>query len=864
MYHLKRRNVLLPPRRLKSHLSFVIMQPGNHIHDQSVELQSFFNAPFRCELKFKWHFKDDCRFFCFHSSIKSTFLVSEGLLCLYDKKKLYVVACRYGTSLLVFNSTSHSLPTLFRKHSKKDRVNNLFGYLYVVDSIKCWSRWSLAQLTDEDCVFDELHIWHDPHGNNMTVRVLNARGLSLQLRPKQELINPYVLLYLLPNREISSHFRTNTDPETVTPKWDLSFVFSNIPESELPSRTLEVTLWSEVPGDTNIFLGESLIKMTPTLLCSGAQWFDIQDHDEASTFLPVPMRRRHTLSPCLLPPINEGNFRSGSALEVKNDSSPTGLKTANRSISTVNISTCVSQVFISESDGLTMQHRRRRRADSVVTMKAFRPKRNSNFQRMESFRRRFLDSSYKSRSAPTTPSVSIPQSMEDLRKKRAMTRSTDGLKFPLHLSDYFTSLKSAKENAHEIEFKAKEEREGKMRGALRVMKRYPANFRIRLGKLMEKPCQLGVVAEPGASGSTMSEYHDLPGYLSAPTTPNVSTSTEDLRRERSLTNYLQVPRSPGVFSIFKRRNDSQSSQPPLMNYLSYHRPHFTFPKPIHDPQFDYVDEEEVTPEERPSRDAYAGDTEAGELGIGKEDFPLQTSPFTVLLLLFDKKGHLPCLNVMDKWEIPRITVHRDSTGDHTLPASADNAPKQEAEPPAGKKGTLHALRKYSRSLRPRLSRDSAAKLTLYGEDPVKGVVGPGQLRRGSYQGHELGYLRIGLFSSRGSLEVEIIRGVSLLVLGDHPPDTYVKTYLIKDQVRLLKRKTSITRQSVNPVYNCKIKYSGCEVHNSELLVSVWCKQGIFGRKVLLGEVHIALGSLNLSVKQVAWYKLFIESQLSDD
>ena len=54
--------------------------------------------------------------------------------------------------------------------------------------------------------------------------------------------------------------------------------------------------------------------MTPTLLCSGAQWFDIQDHDEASTFLPVPMRRRHTLSPRLLPPINEGNFRSGSAL----------------------------------------------------------------------------------------------------------------------------------------------------------------------------------------------------------------------------------------------------------------------------------------------------------------------------------------------------------------------------------------------------------------------------------------------------------------------------------------------------------------------------------------------------------------------
>ena len=44
---------------------------------------------------------------------------------------------------------------------------------------------------------------------------------------------------------------------------------------------------------------------------------------------------------------------------------------------------------------------------------------------------------------------------------------------------------------------------------------------------------------------------------------------------------------------------------------------------------------------------------------------------------------------------------------------------------------------------------------------------------------------------------------------------------------------------------------------------MWCKQGIFGRKVLLGEIRVALGSLNLSVKQVSWYQLFIDSQLSE-
>ena len=37
---------------------------------------------------------------------------------------------------------------------------------------------------------------------------------------------------------------------------------------------------------------------------------------------------------------------------------------------------------------------------------------------------------------------------------------------------------------------------------------------------------------------------------------------------------------------------------------------------------------------------------------------------------------------------------------------------------------------------PRSTMNSMEKLTLYGEDPVKGVIGPGQFRRGSYQGDD--------------------------------------------------------------------------------------------------------------------------------
>ena len=70
-----------------------------------------------------------------------------------------------------------------------------------------------------------------------------------------------------------------------------------------------------------------------------------------------------------------------------------------------------------------------------------------------------------------TPSASIPQSLEDLRKKRALTRSTDVLKSPLNLTEYLSSIKFSQERGRDGESRAKEEREGKMRGALRAMKR---------------------------------------------------------------------------------------------------------------------------------------------------------------------------------------------------------------------------------------------------------------------------------------------------------------------------------------------------------------------------------------------------------
>lgn len=81
--------------------------------------------------------------------------------------------------------------------------------------------------------------------------------------------------------------------------------------------------------------------------------------------------------------------------------------------------------------------------------------------------------SHKSNSAPVTPATSIPESLEDLRQKRRIAKSTDILKSSLNPAEFLSELKLIQDNSNAQELEAKVEREGKFKGALRAMKRYP-------------------------------------------------------------------------------------------------------------------------------------------------------------------------------------------------------------------------------------------------------------------------------------------------------------------------------------------------------------------------------------------------------
>ncbi|KFV15104.1 Synaptotagmin-like 4, partial [Pterocles gutturalis] len=74
---------------------------------------------------------------------------------------------------------------------------------------------------------------------------------------------------------------------------------------------------------------------------------------------------------------------------------------------------------------------------------------------------------------------------------------------------------------------------------------------------------------------------------------------------------------------------------------------------------------------------------------------------------------------------------------------------------------------------------------------------------------------------------------------------YVKTYLLPDKSRQGKRKTTIKRNTINPLYNELLKY---EISKSLLLArtlqfSVW-HHDRFGRNTFLGEVEVPLDAWN--------------------
>lgn len=87
-------------------------------------------------------------------------------------------------------------------------------------------------------------------------------------------------------------------------------------------------------------------------------------------------------------------------------------------------------------------------------------------------------------------------------------------------------------------------------------------------------------------------------------------------------------------------------------------------------------------------------------------------------------------------------------------------------------------------------------------------------------------------------------------------DPYVKTYLYPDKSRRSKRKTSIKKRTVNPVYveSLRYKVKREELPDKTLNLSVW-HNDTRGRNVFLGQVEIRFKTWDWGHEALTWYNL---------
>ncbi|XP_041054918.1 synaptotagmin-like protein 2 isoform X3 [Carcharodon carcharias] len=87
-------------------------------------------------------------------------------------------------------------------------------------------------------------------------------------------------------------------------------------------------------------------------------------------------------------------------------------------------------------------------------------------------------------------------------------------------------------------------------------------------------------------------------------------------------------------------------------------------------------------------------------------------------------------------------------------------------------------------------------------------------------------------------------------------DPYVKSYLLPDKIKMGKRKTSVKKKSLNPVYNEVLRYKieKATLMAQTLNLSVW-HNDTFGRNSFLGEVEVELKKWDWSNKKMDWHKL---------
>nr|XP_023665064.1 phosphatidylinositol 4-phosphate 3-kinase C2 domain-containing subunit alpha [Paramormyrops kingsleyae]XP_023665072.1 phosphatidylinositol 4-phosphate 3-kinase C2 domain-containing subunit alpha [Paramormyrops kingsleyae] len=120
-----------------------------------------------------------------------------------------------------------------------------------------------------------------------------------------------------------------------------------------------------------------------------------------------------------------------------------------------------------------------------------------------------------------------------------------------------------------------------------------------------------------------------------------------------------------------------------------------------------------------------------------------------------------------------------------------------------------------------------------------------------------GEVKLSVSYRNGNLFIMVMHIRDLVSEDGTDPNPYVKTYLLPDPHKTMKRKTKISRKTRNPTFNEMLVYSGYSRESlspRELQLSVLSAEPL-RENCYLGGLTLSLKDFNLSKETVKWYKL---------
>ncbi|XP_067135753.1 regulating synaptic membrane exocytosis protein 2-like isoform X3 [Centruroides vittatus] len=741
----------------------------------------------------------------------------------------------------------------------------------------------------------QVKLWYDIQALQLVVTIVCATELPFDRNRPQR--NPYVKMFLLPDRSEKSKRRTKTIANTNEPKWNQTFVYSPLRRSDLKTRALEITVWDYDRYGANDFLGEVVIELSSAPLDNESEWYFLTSHEDSlaaqlrrqNMFLDTEAASSITSTDHLSPPSTISRLSDSDISEFDFDSRLPGTDAASLS------SVASSPTLVAEEVGKIIERRSRRdmwpedhshsvsredmiyghttRRESTIPVDEIMSRGRSRStvageMRMSRTRspRRMPESTSRSLSPPELRPRSPITTISNRRS--AHPHSVGGTPSPKKRQLPQIPLRRASRDQMTLDL---EERARQLKMRMQMQKRHDAmtpvgiysdseiTSRHGFEKQFHVHMHRGNRALPVNSvNSRNGGTHNVPPSIISPEKEvNVTVGIESDGSETS---------SVSKFSITSAFS-TQSERPTGSRTLSEFTSRMQGYGPVHPPRPSHGPMDHSLSSSDGKVDGSLSDTAIGSVTEKDNGEKHHRSTRNV------GGGRITQFGGLSKRSSSTsqlsVTGHKKRLGFRRKRSSTFSVHRSEEVAPQECRHLVKQASSISSDGEGSLSGDSSTwlpSLRLASEGEFSNFVeglGPGQLvGRQVLASPSLGDIQLSMCDRKGNLEVEVIRarGLQPKAGAKGSPAPYVKVYLVNGRKCIAKTKTSIARKTLDPLYQQQLvfheDYRGCV-----LQVTVWGDYGRMEKKVFMGVAQIMLDDLDLSNIVIGWYKLFHPSSL---